>query len=83
MIFIGQDIPALYGAPAKTVNPLLVIIFSHGSGGMRTTYSATCCDLASHGYLVAAVEHRSVCLCVYLPVVCLVCLYIVSIIYSN
>ena len=47
----------------NALNP--AIIFSHGVAGMRTTYSATCCDLASHGYLVAAVEHRSVCLCMY------------------
>ena len=66
VISIGQDIPALYGAPVKTSSPLPVIMFSHGGAGMRTTYSATCCDLASHGYLVAAIEHRcvSVCLCV-------------------
>ncbi|XP_065898489.1 platelet-activating factor acetylhydrolase-like isoform X2 [Dysidea avara] len=50
--------PALYGAPVKTSTPLPVIMFSHGVAGMRTTYSAVCCDLASHGYLVAAVEHR-------------------------
>lgn len=35
-----------------------VVVFSHGLGGMRTTYSGICCDLASHGYVVAAIEHR-------------------------
>jgi len=54
----GQNIPALYGAPVETSTPLPVIVFSHGVAGMRTTYSAVCCDLASHGYLVAAIEHR-------------------------
>ena len=35
-----------------------VIVYSHGLGGMRSTYSGICSDLASHGYVVAAVEHR-------------------------
>ena len=35
-----------------------LVVYSHGLGGMRCDNSATCCDLASHGYLVAAVEHR-------------------------
>ena len=35
-----------------------VVVYCHGLGGMRCDNSATCCDLASHGYLVAAVEHR-------------------------
>lgn len=38
--------------------PFPVIVFSHGLGGMRSTYSGICCDLASHGCVVASVEHR-------------------------
>ena len=55
---LGQNIPALYGAPVKTSTSLPVIMFSHGVSGMRTFCSAICCDLASHGYLIAAIEHR-------------------------
>lgn len=35
-----------------------VIVFSHGLGGMRLVSSGFVCDLASHGYVVASVEHR-------------------------
>ena len=34
------------------------LVFSHGLGGSFFTYSAICCDIASHGYVVAAVEHK-------------------------
>ena len=70
VISIGQNIPALYGAPVMTASPLPVIMFSHGVAAMRTTYSATCCDLASHGYLVAAIEHRCVHLSVRMLCIC-------------
>ncbi|KAH9570178.1 hypothetical protein CY35_02G027700 [Sphagnum magellanicum] len=36
---------------------LPVVIFSHGMWACRTTYSSTCIDVASHGYIVVAVEH--------------------------
>ncbi|GAA5968682.1 hypothetical protein JCM8115_003679 [Rhodotorula mucilaginosa] len=35
-----------------------VVIFSHGLSGTRTTYSQWCGEIASRGYLVAAIEHR-------------------------
>lgn len=34
------------------------VVFSHGLGGNRLIYSTYCCELASHGCLVACVEHR-------------------------
>ncbi|KAH7027584.1 platelet-activating factor acetylhydrolase [Microdochium trichocladiopsis] len=35
-----------------------VIMFTHGLGGSRTCYSSICGELASHGFIVCAVEHR-------------------------
>lgn len=35
-----------------------VLVFSHGLGGSRNTYSQICGSMASHGVIVAAPEHR-------------------------
>ena len=44
------------GESEKPVYPLLM--FSHGLGGSRTSYSSMCGEFASYGFIVCAVEHR-------------------------
>lgn len=60
----------MYGVsfPAKPNAPLReppspdkkwpLIIFSHGVGCSRLTYTSFCGELASRGYVVCAIEHR-------------------------
>ncbi|KAF8386960.1 paf-1 [Pristionchus pacificus] len=42
---------------------LPVILFSHGVGESRHQHSSLCSALASHGYVVAAIEHRDYSAC--------------------
>ena len=37
---------------------LPVIVLSHGYNNIRTSYTALSCELASHGFVLACVEHR-------------------------
>ncbi len=60
------EAPFFKSEPDQSTDPMKfpVIVFSHGLHSYRTLYSGICCDLASHGYIVAAIEHkdRSACL---------------------
>ena len=58
--FVGDVyVPALWQhAPLNSKRRYPVVIFSHGIGGNRTCNTTVCCELASQGYIVAAVEHR-------------------------
>ncbi|XP_041346887.1 platelet-activating factor acetylhydrolase-like [Gigantopelta aegis] len=51
------------GVMCKSANKYItkgfpVVVFSHGLSGHFFAYSGICSDLASHGYVVAAVEHK-------------------------
>jgi len=50
--------PILRNAPISKEKIWPLIVFSHGMGCSRFAYSRICTDLASHGFVVAATEHR-------------------------
>ena len=49
-----EDAPPIKNGEARKK----CILFSHGLGGIRTTYSTLCTMFASKGHLVAAIEHN-------------------------
>ncbi|XP_077018101.1 platelet-activating factor acetylhydrolase isoform X3 [Tamandua tetradactyla] len=58
LLFGSVLTPAKWDSPLRTGEKYPLIVFSHGLGAFRTIYSAIGIDLASHGFIVAAVEHR-------------------------
>ncbi|CAG5124854.1 unnamed protein product, partial [Candidula unifasciata] len=59
--WMGGDVyvPVLWQAPLlKSNDKFPVVIISHGIGGNRTTMSTYSYELASHGFVVASLEHR-------------------------
>ncbi|EPQ04423.1 Platelet-activating factor acetylhydrolase [Myotis brandtii] len=58
LLFGSKTTPASWNAPVRTGEKYPLVVFSHGLGAFRTIYSAIGNDLASHGFIVATVEHR-------------------------
>ncbi|KAJ7180278.1 platelet-activating factor acetylhydrolase, isoform II-domain-containing protein [Mycena crocata] len=53
---VHPNAPLLHPGDARKQWPL--VLFSHGLGGSRTTYSQLCCEMAAAGRVVLAIEHR-------------------------
>ncbi|CAL4130997.1 unnamed protein product, partial [Meganyctiphanes norvegica] len=53
----GAMCPAIWNAKLKE-GQYPVIVFSHGLSANRSFYSSFCTEMASNGFIVAAVEHR-------------------------
>ena len=51
-------VPVIEDAVPASDAKFPVVIFSHGLTGCRTSYSLVCSEIASHGFVVAAMEHR-------------------------
>ena len=52
------DLVAVRDAPLAPDGPYPIILFSHGSGGIRFQNTFQCEHLASHGYVVIAPDHQ-------------------------
>ncbi|KAL7635046.1 UNVERIFIED_CONTAM: hypothetical protein RMT77_014031 [Armadillidium vulgare] len=52
-----SKIPSVWEAPVAD-GSFPLVIFSHGLAANRNVYSSICNDVASHGFIVAALEHR-------------------------
>ncbi|KAK6630418.1 hypothetical protein RUM43_014763 [Polyplax serrata] len=61
MKYVAGDIriAVIEGGPLETtIEKFKTVVFSHGLGGTRFFYTGICCELASQGYVVIALEHR-------------------------
>ena len=51
------EMPAYRDLPIGSDGPFPVMTFSHGAGGFRLAYSALLAGIASHGIVVASIDH--------------------------
>lgn len=51
------EMPAYRNLPISGEGPFPVMTFSHGAGGFRLAYSALLAGIASHGFVVASLDH--------------------------
>ncbi len=51
------EMPAYRDVPISDDGPFPVMTFSHGAGGFRLAYSALLAGIASHGIVVASIDH--------------------------
>lgn len=51
------EMPAYRDLPISDAGPFPVMTFSHGAGGFRLAYSALLAGIASHGIVVASIDH--------------------------
>ncbi len=54
---IAVEMDAYRDLPASAAGPFPVLTFSHGAGGFRHVYSALLAGIASHGFVVASLDH--------------------------
>jgi platelet-activating factor acetylhydrolase len=54
----GDDDQFVVVQSSGKLTPYPVVVFSHGMASSRTDYTHYCGELASRGYVVAAIEHR-------------------------
>jgi pimeloyl-ACP methyl ester carboxylesterase len=51
------EMPAYRDIPLSSAAPFPVMTFSHGAGGFRLAYSNLLAGIASHGFVVASIDH--------------------------
>ena len=55
---VVQDADLHSDFTSSSQKPLIPIIYCHGLGSNRSMHTGTCRDLASHGYIVFAIDHK-------------------------